>query len=182
MNQVANLLAMTDDEFREVVDRDLRRGRGGQVAADEEGDTLRTLRGDDEDPDVTALAERWLRVLYAMSRSVEGQLAARRADYNAAKARNMAAIIEARNRNDDVSILRLEHEFLEHKVKYESARASTLRFKTGLDETIIKARWVGRDSAIAHLEDKIRRHRNEVLADNEEVSEADEELWEAVGT
>lgn len=180
MNQVANLLAMSDDEFREVVDRDLRRGRGGQVAEDAQGDTLRSLRSDGEDPDVTALAERWLRVLYAMSRSVEGQLAARRADYNAAKARNMAAVIEARNRNDDAAILRLEQEFLDYKAKYESARASTLRFKTGLDETTIRARWVGRDSAIAFLEDKIRKHRDEVLADNEEVSDADEELWEAV--
>lgn len=133
------ILQMDEDDFRELVDRDLRRKN-----TEEEAQALRS----------PALVDRWHSVLVAMSKSVDGQLSAKRQDFEAQKARLKKELLlcdsetaEAREVKDQARLRasaaraqKLREEWAGLTERYSKERASTLRFKSGLDETLVESR------------------------------------------
>lgn len=198
---------MSETEFRDLVDRDLRRRSTTKPSElDEEASAL--LRH----PDV---APRWHNVLSRMQKSVEGQLAARDADYEASRSSDRSFIISKEREleklrehapsehpeqldkiKDEITARRLRME--EKKQRYLVARAKSLRFKSGLEQHMIEARGVLERSnvelyrsvvaternhlarRVEELEAAIRRHRDGTLKEVEEESSFDEQLWRLV--
>lgn len=138
LDQIAEL---NDEDFRDLVDRDLRREN-----TDAEAAALRS----------PALVDRWYSVLVGMLKSVDGQLAAKKEDFEAHKARIKAqfveaeqALAEARIKRDNARIhaaearnRTLRQEWASITEKYSRSRAATLRFKSGLEETMVEARAI----------------------------------------
>lgn len=138
-SHVDKIAALDDEDFRELVDRDLRRENTDAEAA--------ALRA-------PALVDRWYSVLVGMAKSVDGQLAAKKQDYEAQKARMRGLFVEAENALAEAKIKRdnaaihnaeartrtLRQEWQAVTEKYARSRAATLRFKSGLEETMVEAR------------------------------------------
>lgn len=179
----SDLVGLSDQEFQEVVNADLRRrvqpaGLSERVSA--------ALRSDTH-------VRRWHATLLAMQRSVEGQLIAGQTDFEQAVTDLERRIRAASGRDRD----RLEDELLATRSEHLQRRAKTERFKTGVDEHIEQAssliasmRDEMLDSVVAlerdryarrmrTLERAIRDHREEVTADldGEEPEEFDRRLW-----
>jgi hypothetical protein len=139
MTETEMIMAMDEDDFRDLVDRDLRRKNTA-----EEAEALRS----------PALVDRWYTVLVAMGKSVEGQLSAKRQDLDAQKAKLKqqffeldAQLEEARRRHDkqwvrdtEEKSRKLRSEWASATERFAKERAATLRFKSGLDETLIEAK------------------------------------------
>jgi hypothetical protein len=179
---VEDLRDLPDEKFRALVDADLRRQapRSGVRLKDELVDALRS----------PGLVERWYSMLCRMQKSVDGQLGARDADFHAQLAE--LAVVGLKRSDSDV---RARQETL--RADHHRARAATLRFKTGLDEAMLEARY-RRDEVLAErygsaivaerdfLASRCRRllaaieqHRASVLddLDGEEPDEIDTALW-----
>ena len=182
--------ALNDEDFRDLVDRDLRRENTDQEAA--------ALRS-------PALVDRWYNVLVGMTKSVDGQLAAKKQDYDAQKARYRQQFLDAdaalaAARGDDTQVIQVEQkirglqqELASMSERFSRSRAATLRFKSGLEETMVEARAIRntlRDrlfetvvveernrlaSKLQSLESAILAHKLEHL---EDASDADHKLWQ----
>lgn len=186
---IRRLTAMDDRGFRQEVDADLRRPgpRDDKRQHDLRRSALRTPE----------LVDRWNTTLLAMTKSVEGQLASKQEDHDAARATLKIRIAELEQdptRRAELFEARQEWEKL--KLDYATARAQMLRFKTGLDEWVIEARAL-RDATRATMYDSIiaeernyyatqvqilraaiDAHRSQILDDEDyEPSSADERLW-----
>lgn len=136
---VKQIAALSEEDFRSLVDRDLRR--------EDTEDEAAALRSPE-------LVHRWFTVLVAMSKSVDGQLAAKRQDFEAQKARLKGEFVhaegllaEARHGREPEAIYaaenkirRLRQEWAQMTERYARSRAATLRFRSGLEETIVEAR------------------------------------------
>lgn len=165
-------MTVTDLDFNDLVNRDLR-GR----ATPEESSSLRA-------PD---LAGKWLLALTRIQRSVEGQLASMQEDFLSRRA--------------EIKLYgspQMHIELIELQKNHSAVRAGKLRFKTGLEEALVEARAIvdelrgsHYDSLVAsernyyaeqrgRLQEAIRRHQAETLADDLEPSEFDERLWEVL--
>jgi hypothetical protein len=142
-----DLAGLSDEEFRAVVEADLRRRapHGGQSLR---GDLVAALRS-------APLVARWQSTLARMQKSVDGQLGAREGDFRAERARLEATgLLLTQNRRDGDSGEFLSDEEVERRLaslrvrqvtlraEYERTRASTLRFKTGLDDIALEARYL----------------------------------------
>jgi hypothetical protein len=127
MSEVDRLLALDLSSFRVIVDRDLRRDASAAEAA-----ALRTPE----------LADKWVTALTAISKSVDGQLGARRADYLAARARFSKSMSEA----DYLESRKLQRSWAEVTESYAKARGATLRFKSGLEEALVEASYIARQT------------------------------------
>jgi hypothetical protein len=185
----ADLAGLNDDQFRAVVDADLRR-RAPNSGARLRGDLIAALRSPEH-------VTRWHSMLCRMQKSVDGQLGARAADFRAEHARLEADVL----RTADLAIredLRRQQQSL--RSKYQTARAATVRFKTGLDEATLEARFL-RDQAVAatfggavmverdhfascyrRLRAAVETHRHAVMNDlgGDAPDEIDESLWSAM--
>lgn len=194
------LMAMADDRFEAYVDQDLRRKKGSDHLTPHDVLLCDALR----DPKVV---DRWHACLRRISRSIEGQLAQKDVEFQARKARLERASAEAaqRYRRTDVpdqhrvqdELDRLDLEILSDREAHFDQRSKMLRFKTGLDETISKARGLvdaqrgsQYESLVAEernhyatrvreLETAIRDHKAHFPAD-EEPSKSDRNLWSQV--
>jgi hypothetical protein len=173
-------LGRTGESFKDFVDRDI---RGHTTQA--EAEALRS----------PALAERWLTTLTMMQRSIEGQLAAKQEEFQAERARLRR---ERRRLTDPDQIDRTDDVLDRLQENHSRDRAKKLRFKTGLDEALVEARAVvdalrghKYDSLVADernyyaeqrrlLEEAIRLHQAQMLAEGIEPGEHDEKLWEAL--
>ena len=173
-------LGRTGESFKDFVDRDI---RGHTTQA--EAEALRS----------PALAERWFTTLMMMQRSIEGQLAAKQEEFQAERARLRRLL-----RSEQVSHVRTQIEDQLDRLQEDHSRdrAKKLRFKTGLDEALVEARAVvdalrghQYDSLVAEernyyaeqrrlLEEAIRLHQAQTLADGIEPGDHDEKLWEAL--
>lgn len=123
-----SLLALSDDDFRSVVDDAVRN------PDDVRASLLRH-------PDVVA---RWYFTLVSMKKSVEGQLAAKKAEYAAAKATSPVA------KRDQAG--------------YERWRAGALRFKAGVENQLLEARLL-REGNMGDQEIAMAvRERNRLIA------------------
>ena len=130
MDAAERLLAMDNTTFAQVVDRELR----GKAAA-EESTALRN----------PLVAERWRVALVAIAKSVDGQLGARRADYMANRARFTKELL--RVAYDERAAL--ERSWAEQRENFNRSRAATLRFKSGLEETLIEANAIVNEAEAA---------------------------------
>lgn len=187
--QAADLAGLSDDQFRALVDADLRRRapHGGSRLRE---DLIVALRSPEQ-------VARWHSMLCRMQRSVDGQLAARRSDFQAELAGLEARALETTDHHARDSLRRQQQTL---RAKYETTKASTVRFKTGLDEATIEARFL-RDQAVAvtyggavmverdhfaksyrRLCAAVERHRSAVLNDlgGDDPDEIDENLWGAL--
>lgn len=166
---IASLRSLSQDDFRRVVDDDIR-GRSS-------GDVREALRS-------SGLVDRWVETLESALVSVEGQLAANDADWGAKEA-------EFESSGDHVALLA-------EKAKNDRWRAGALRFRTGVQQTLIEARRLAaaqekessevdrltreRDRAMARafmLEDAIRSHKQNFPTEDE-PSDNDLDLWKKV--
>lgn len=196
---IRRLVAMNDRGFRQEVDADLRRPQTRRdQTGDEERRVYETRRAALRSPE---LVDRWTMTLLTMSKSVEGQLASKQEDHEAAKAalRIEIADLERRLATDptvETKLFEARQQWEVIKRDYASKRADMLRFKTGLDEWVIEARSL-RDAARATMYDSviaeernhyaaqvtalraaIDTHRTSILEDEDyEPSSADERLW-----
>lgn len=159
-----SLLACSDAEFRDVVNRDLRK----QTTPDESA----ALRS----PEVV---DRWYGYLIATSKNVDGQLSAARQDWRATKARLLIKLDNATTPEGKRSIRR---EWAESEERFAFTRVGILRFKSGLDEWIIHARTLraAAEETATHrlreLEEAIADHQAS-FPKEDEPSFADEQLW-----
>ena len=156
------IAALNEEDFRELVDRDLRREN-----TEEEALALRS----------PALVDRWHTVLVSMSKSVDGQLSAKRQDFEAHKARLKSQLLRAdeelglaradhdRDRIADVEkrARKLREEWAAAQERYSRSRAATLRFKSGLEETLVEAR-LHRDKTRDRLYDTVVSQERNRLA------------------
>jgi hypothetical protein len=176
---IERLMHLPEDEFRDIVDADLRR---------------RARRDDAEALRSPELVDRWFAALTAMAKSVEGQLAAREEDFRSRTAAVKAEMGLAVN-DEQVADLRVKLHMMQ--ADYSRGRSGTLRFKSGLEEWIIEARYLrdnqrGRmyDSIVAEernhalarvreLEAAIQEHRDNFGPDDD-VTPEDEKLWQVL--
>ncbi len=129
MSTPQELLAMTADEFHAVVNLDLRKGT--------DDDTWEALRS----PEVF---DRWWGALIGMSKSIDGQLGARREEYLSAQAdlrEQMRVAVAAGDADKQATV-----ESRANKVSkdYHRGRAGSLRFKSGLEEWLTEAKTIER--------------------------------------
>ncbi len=177
-----DLSQMDDEMFRQLVDRDLR-----SETTPEEAAALRS-------PEIV---DRWVSVITAMSKKVEGHLAAKKQDFEATKSRIKAEINKAEARGSQAIVQKLKLQLEEEKERNAQSRAKTIRFKSGLEESMIEARHIRNtfrpsyDSYIKdernalakkvrELEQAIIHHKEEQTEDDTEPSAADIELWSYV--
>lgn len=167
-----DLLNMDDDRFREVVDRDLRRETPAATS-----DALRSPK----------VVDRWLAVLTSMMKNVENTLAFRTQDFeaNRAQIQRQLARTDKRRRPDpnEPTAAQLKDKLLALREAHARSRAKTLRFKAGLEETLIEARYLWdrthpdlvlvkaeRDAFEQRcnvLERAVREHRRQAIADED---------------
>ena len=173
------LMALNYDDFRVVCEADIKQADRGEM----EQVTFDALR---EPP----VIQRFYSMLSQMQRSVEGQLAAGRADMKSRTAK-----------------MKLRHapaeEYQQALANHENWRAGALRFKTGCEQRmaeiagllrVIDSEFLAdrvkeeRNDALARvkeLEDAIRRHRDHTCDDatcsqGRDECSADEDLWTLV--
>lgn len=169
------LLALDDVEFSRVVEDDMKRANG--VA---ERSALRSAE----------VVNRWYSTLLGMLQSVNGQLDAREAEYQANRSK-----IEREGLQKNTTV----RDLLQLREDYERKRAGSLRFKTGVETALTKAQYycttmfpeqehVTRERndllyRVHELEKAIEEHRHTTLdKDDLEPTEADEELWNLLPT
>lgn len=197
---IARLSRLPETQFRQVVDRDLRRREDEERGVRTELNELESaaLRS-------PALVDRWLTALLVASKSVEGQLSARKSDYEATKARLLRTIRRLEDKGtagplstaDEQKLREARDQLSQAKERYAKTRSGTLRFKAGLDEWVIEARGMRDglrdrlfDTVVTEernrlaernrvLECAIRAHRD-AFPSEDDPSEADEELWSLV--
>lgn len=140
----ADLGSLTDEEFRAVVDADLRRNarkeheRHGVTA--EQAEALRRPEN----------IERWYATLKRIAISVKGQLATRADEHDARQASLRRQLLTVRAAYQDApteerrralgrQIVALEAEAEQVREEYLIRRKSTVRFQSGLEDTLAEA-------------------------------------------
>lgn len=136
--QFRHPLELSDDEFRTLLDAAIR-GNMDNI-------TVEALKSD-------PCLDRTYAALISMKKSVEGQLAAKRADY----------VIE-RSRTP-------KHRIAEVERKYQAWRAGALRFKTGVEEFLSSVR------PPSSPDSDLRSERNRLLIENEAFRQAIHDHW-----
>lgn len=178
-----NLMGLDHAAFRKEVDSDLRPGDGERWKA-----RHRALRS-------PTCVDRWFMVLSQMAKSVDGQLAAKADDYEAARAETREQLLAA---TDAVQQMGFRRRLESLKAEYSRNRANTLRFKSGLDEALIEARAL-RDSVrdrlydsvvaeernryaarVTTLEEAIRDHQDAFTAGDIDPEPHDLHLWDVI--
>lgn len=127
MSTEAELLAMTADEFHAVVNLDLRKGTD-----DETWEALRS----------PAVFDRWWGALIGMSKSIDGQLGARREEFLSQQAdlrEQMRVAVAAGDVDKQAAI---ESRSNKTSKEYHRGRAGSLRFKSGLEEWLTEAKTI----------------------------------------
>jgi hypothetical protein len=148
-----DLLGFSDEEFRAVVDADVR-GKS-------EEDIQHALRSDPH------LIRRWYDTLLSMKASVEGQLSAKAAE---AKAEKLESLVADKRRDGLVA-----------QASYERWRSGALRFRSGLESTILEARRHLDDHEAEVFRTAILAHRNHNCGPEcDDTCIADARLWKLV--
>lgn len=120
---------MSDDAFHSLVNDDLRKLTSPEVAT--------VLHS-------PAVFERWWGTLVAMEKSLDGQLGSRRDEYQGAAAELIEALAVAKATGDTKAYRQAESDLNRLRSRYHRGRASSLRFKSGLDEFLTRARTIRR--------------------------------------
>lgn len=181
MDLADTFASMSRDEFRQLVDREMR-GR----ATDAEAAALRDPR----------VVNRWYTVLLAMKKSIEGQLAAKRQEFEAQRAQLRQAFAQTEQALADAKLLgdestkekaeqRLRKLREEHGALVErnaKGRTGMLRFQSGLEETLVDARRIRTEMLgdREQLAERVRLLEAAIMAHRmveDDPSPADEKLW-----
>lgn len=151
-----------DDEFRWIVDADLKRRASNE--------NIRTaVPGWVSDALRSTHLERWLMTLRRMEASVEGQLEMATNEYE----RDQARLRSQADDDADAKLAQLTY-------AYHQRRAGPLRFRAGVQEALPEAEslYAGR---LRQLEEAIRAHREASLGDDQmEPAEFDRRLWSLI--
>lgn len=208
-----DLPGLSDEDFRAVVDADLRR-KAPKSGVTLKPDLIEALRS-------PAVAPRWFAMLLRMQKSVDGQLGARENDYQGERARidmDIQRLVTKMEKGGDVrdpdSSRTMSRDEAEEKLSslklrrhglragHMRTKAATVRFKTGLDEATLEAKFL-RDSAVSNtfetvvalerdyyadrartLERAIEAHRKGIMSeldtDDEDPDDIDTDLWAAI--
>lgn len=172
---VKSLMDTSYDDFRKIAEEDIRSADKGDM----DPMVFEALR-------TSPVIQRYYSVLGQMQKSVEGQLAAGKADM-----RSRTAKMKSRGTTNS--------EYQEALAKHENWRAGALRFKTGAEQRMAEIAGLLREidteffadrvkeerndalARIRELEDVIRRHRDHVCTDEtcdrDRTCIADDELW-----
>lgn len=154
-----DLQTVSDDTFRSIVDE--------AVRGHSEDPNIRSMRAKLTEPQVV---DRTHLALVGMKKSVEGQLAARRADY----------VKERSLHRSNPTLLR------ESEERYQAWRAGALRFKSGVEDFMLSVRGKREKPpdnyylAYSTLRQAITQHRATVEAaikDGLDTESADDALW-----
>lgn len=166
---------LPDEEFRKLVDRELRRGHIN--TSPREQVELKTISQKLRHP---AVIDRWISVLEIMKSSSEAQLGAKRSDLKKVHGTVPEAEYQSRLR------------------EYEAWRAGNVRFLNSVQERLIETRYVKlrlfgleqpvrleveRNQAMQALltfKVAIESHRSTVLSEDYEPTDADTALWSVV--
>lgn len=172
------LLALTNDAFRDLVDLDIR-GRSDEA-------TFTALRS-------ALVVDRWYMTLVGMKKSVEGTLAAKQNDRRIelkALRRKLA------NTGTAQAAEKVQAEIDGVEDRYLRWRGGALRFKTGVEQSLAEAAWRrrilvtghaatlmreerdGLDERLRALVKAVRNHRDK--RDDDEIDDLDEELYETL--
>jgi hypothetical protein len=144
---------LSDDDFRLVVDADIKKASSAVQPVPDW--VSHELRG--------PAVDRWHMTLKRMHASVEHQLDAKTAEYEAEKAR-------LRLQGEDIKLEELN-------VRHFQKRSQSLRFRSGLTDVLMEAEGLASRRA-SRLQEAIRVHRQALLDDNTtEPSPADLTLW-----
>ncbi len=191
--EVRRLTSLSADEFKAEADEDVRPFTYATILTDQSQWEARhaALR-------TPALVDRWFGSLSRTLKSVEGQLATKTEDYDADRAQIMQAILESEKVGNHARVKDLRIQAEQTKAAYSRARSTSLRFKTGLDETLIQARFLRDqvrdklyDSVVAEernryaaritvLTDAIRAHREAHIAADLDSEIHDEHVWAVI--
>lgn len=173
-----DLTSLDDDQFRRIVDEDIRYTTTKGSRQEHPRPLVEAHRALRQPENV----DRWFNVLLAMKKNVEGQIANE-------KAKMAAAERAARSRQIS------QRELRQMQARYDDWRQKSLRFANGLDLTIVdakRARSLGPRAEAAMLketlheclarirllEETIRQHR---IAEQDAPRESDVALWEVLG-
>lgn len=134
LHKVFDLDPLTDDEFKLVVDADLRRHSTTErnQMPDRLAEELRTPK----------YVERWLSTLLRMEANIESQLEVGAADFEANLAVLRTKALQLGQAGDHAFGSEVAIEIESLRTEHQRKRASILRFKGGLDKTIIEARQI----------------------------------------
>lgn len=156
---INKVLAMSDEEFKEIVDKDVRDVLSPDFAA-----ALRT----------EALRDRWTRSLLIMKKSVESQIGAKRADLGKLSCNGGANSEQHAEYNRwRAGALRFKNGVETRLLELRSFSPAEVFYKQERNQTIVEN---------TKLREAIREHRETTLVVLElEPSEADELLWENIG-
>lgn len=139
------------------------------------------------------VAPRWWAALASIHASVEGQLAVKRARWEARRAElNQKLLADQRSFNDTppdkrdrVKARMIDHQrdLSEARGMFYADRVKTLEFRALVEQAMAEARWLKDQSGVMAvrcrlLETAIREHRDGL--DPEDASDADERLWEVL--
>ncbi len=185
------LLGLPDEVFRGLIDEDLH--RRDEARADWTfGPQLRS----------PTVIRRFYAELLRKSKSVEGQLASLDASFDSTKSRlrgritiSRMSVEEARSSGDDKALTNArrklanqEADLERERSEFKSDQVKKLRFKTGLDMTIIEVRGIiermddALNKEIADLRRAIQEHHDRCLVgDDDDADRADEILWAQLG-
>lgn len=150
---VEELLGLPEDQFRKLVDSEVRRNSNEPNPKLEElAEALRDHR----------VAPIWRVALISMKKSVEGQLGAKRMDLARAEA-ELAPEMYTKRVNE-----------------FHVWRAGALRFRNGVEERILELSET-QTRTVAMLRSAIIKHKQTVTREyDDDVSEADVALWSLV--
>lgn len=136
MTAVMSLQNLTDDEFENVVNRDVR----GEL----DYETSLQLRTPEN-------AERWYEQLLVLKRSVEAQFTANRAERNEKQQECMAKGPKGKT------------EWFAYRAQAERWRAGAARFKAGVEQRLAEARLLVDTKKANRYVDIVERERNEAI-------------------
>lgn len=170
MTEPTEITEMTDEEFRRLVDDDVRFDSQPQELRDDP--TFQRRCSLLRHPDVVP---RWFDALIQSKRSIEGQFGAEK--------KRLATLhyeVQATPTNDSLRE-RMERE----RLRYTKWKSGALRFNSGLETRIREARSLlpKQDpqmlmEEIVRLRDAIKQHQQGI--DPDDASKADRELWNLV--
>lgn len=145
---VEQLMDMNYDDFRVVCEEDIRLADKGEMD-DATFDALRT----------PPVIQRFYAMLGQMQKSVEGQLAAGKADMKSKTAK-------MRSRGTSST------EYQEALARHENWRAGALRFKTGAEQRMVEIAGLLREIDTEFFADRVKEERNDALARVKQLEEA----------
>lgn len=186
------LPALSDDDFRRVVDADLRRRVSPHVLPEATSAALR-------DP---GNVKRWHTTLSAILRSVEGQDQSAQDDFDHQLAELESRVGVLQDAGGQAEVLAGTYDKIDSlRRDYLSKKASRERFKTGVAEYVALAESLLNDqrdrsyqsmvteerdryaTRMRRLERAIRRHRDAVIADldeDDDPTDYEKDLWETL--